>query len=874
MPGHFTHMYTARRVADLLADPHTTSFDQAGTALGAVADGRSPAECARIMREWERFTAIGAVGPDLFFFCQDYSSGPLAVAPYQDDLLMLAMATWYWVDAAKEDDYEPLLILLAEVNGTFAEIARVLIKLKKLWDEFVKAWNATIGPFVDAAVTALDDLTGGLVEEFTTALTNLADGLVQLAEQELVTFADIFSWFSLKMRQGWDEQAFLWSDMLHYRRTSQMAANLLAEAQRQHRDGGSDEQYEQFLAYILGWVCHIGTDVVAHAFVNEQCGGPFRTHYQRHHLIENHIDAHNYREAGVGGALPTDPMAANQTYPDVDGSALVFSVALDDKHPKGWQRPATLPKDPADRKKALDVDGELPDWLADGIVRALIATYHDTAPVHTEPANLGGGPFQNGIGGFHGALQDLLDKAGITIDRPLGELIDDIAPTPDFEVPAGYPLPWEVKVCYRFLISFYKLSFNQGFDLKKPKVPDVVIWPPASDFTDLASAPDFSGPSTGDPVQDVCNAFKSLFDWIKKEVEAAIQLAGDLVKMLASPFTYPARAGLHELAMIGWNIATNAHEILAHTGFVYPHGERLDAMGELEVPNEIDVPLITLGQTLDSAFTQALADAKDPFGNLDLGTDGLGTPRDPLTSFPYLPVREVQDAAHKPNEFHRPWAFPALSRRSGGGLVPTPLERWDVDAEMDRLGQSDAKPQVRRNLGASFGLTVPGPYPAGTRPEDIFRRTHSGDGQQRAVYEAAYSPVHTDLLNVDLLLNQRQGQHNPLGDPVPFSAYLIGRILSDGGYSVDFNLDADRGYGYLCWDWNRAGKDFGSNARHQQYPLPDIAPEGSSTADGGVDWPGAEPDHEQVPIRLHYIDRQAPPSDGGTHTHGPLGGPR
>ena len=145
MPGHFTHMYTARRVADLLADPHTTSFVQAGTALGAVADGRSPAECARIMREWERFTAIGAVGPDLFFFCQDYSSGPLAVAPYQDDLLMLAMATWYWVDAAKEDDYEPLLILLAEVNGTFAEIARVLIKLKKLWDEFVKAWNATIG---------------------------------------------------------------------------------------------------------------------------------------------------------------------------------------------------------------------------------------------------------------------------------------------------------------------------------------------------------------------------------------------------------------------------------------------------------------------------------------------------------------------------------------------------------------------------------------------------------------------------------------------------------------------------------------------------------------------------------------------------------
>ena len=36
-------------------------------------------------------------------------------------------------------------------------------------------------------------------------------------------------------------------------------------------------------------------------------------------------------------------------------------------------------------------------------------------------------------------------------------------------MPPGYPLPWEVKLCYRFMISFYKLSFNDGFDLKKPR---------------------------------------------------------------------------------------------------------------------------------------------------------------------------------------------------------------------------------------------------------------------------------------------------------------------------------------------------------------------------------------------------------------------
>ena len=31
MPAHFTHIHTVRRVADLLTNPETTSFDVAGT---------------------------------------------------------------------------------------------------------------------------------------------------------------------------------------------------------------------------------------------------------------------------------------------------------------------------------------------------------------------------------------------------------------------------------------------------------------------------------------------------------------------------------------------------------------------------------------------------------------------------------------------------------------------------------------------------------------------------------------------------------------------------------------------------------------------------------------------------------------------------
>ena len=108
-------------------------------------------------------------------------------------------------------------------------------------------------------------------------LDELVTAIKQVAEEELITFADLFSWFSLKMRGGYDEQSFLWSDMLHYRKTTTMARNLFLEAQRQFDEDGDQDKLEQFQAFALGWVAHLGTDTIDHSFVNEQSGGPFRT---------------------------------------------------------------------------------------------------------------------------------------------------------------------------------------------------------------------------------------------------------------------------------------------------------------------------------------------------------------------------------------------------------------------------------------------------------------------------------------------------------------------------------------------------------------------------------------------------------------------
>ena len=86
------------------------------------------------------------------------------------------------------------------------------------------------------------------------------------------------------------------------------------------------DQSEQFLAFSMGYMSHLATDTVAHSFVNEQCGGPYRNHPQRHHLIENHIDSFNYVQTGPGGRLTPDPFGVTNEYPSVSLSALWFAI--------------------------------------------------------------------------------------------------------------------------------------------------------------------------------------------------------------------------------------------------------------------------------------------------------------------------------------------------------------------------------------------------------------------------------------------------------------------------------------------------------------------------------------------------------------------
>jgi hypothetical protein len=153
----------------------------------------------------------------------------------------------------------------------------------------------------------------------------------------------------------------------------------------------------------------------------------------------------------------------------------------------------------------------------------------------------------------------------------------------------------------------------------------------------------------------------------------------------------------------------------------------------------------------------------------------------------------------------------------------------------------------------------------GTQPDVFFRLDGVVDPQVRGAYELAQTPRDTDLLNIQHLA-QADLRFSPLGDPVPFSAHLIAQLANDTGYSTQFNLDSDRAFAYLTWDWIRQDpKTPGSTATgilNLTYQKPVEQPEGDE--DPGADplnplasanWGQGKPNR---PLLLKYKDPPTP----------------
>ena len=96
-----------------------------------------------------------------------------------------------------------------------------------------------------------------------------AGGISSLSHQ-------FFQMFVPGLQKNEKEKDWYWFDMLHYRQTGNFAYNLVKSA---------TSNREKALAF--GYLSHIATDVVGHAYVNQIVGTAYRLNVHRHVTAEN-----------------------------------------------------------------------------------------------------------------------------------------------------------------------------------------------------------------------------------------------------------------------------------------------------------------------------------------------------------------------------------------------------------------------------------------------------------------------------------------------------------------------------------------------------------------------------------------------------------
>jgi hypothetical protein len=709
MPGSMVHISVMRAVAKRLA---TEGYaPQKSDRIDPGWKGADVKRLGEIMQERSNFAALGAIGPDLFFFLPDF----------------------------RDTKIGPVDIPLSSVLANFVHY---LLKLYDAVDPYVTKWEKYLGPISEDTQEEISRLTGGLSEVVGDVAGELSGILITALEDLATQNWDLFTFFSMGHNKGWDEQAFLWSDMLHYRRTGQFGRALWRSASAIDDQG----QREKAQAYALGYMTHVGADVTGHAFVNAIAGGPFRLHWQRHHLVENHMDSFWYLRD------PNRPGSSTQ-YPQFTESALYYDVAFDESDGSTVPRPGyptghTL-RENWERRRLLDIDSTLAEPIATLLHDAIKDVF-----------------YSNGV---HPRI--LREEDG----RPTVELIEET---------------------YRLLFSFLKLTTVDGFSHEPPAPPDVfpnLQFPTPSDPQESAPGSD-SGDSNW--FDDLLDFLLSIINVLAYILEVAVYLATLPWAVLADLATYPIRIGLYySLELPLYHLLKAFRSALVMTGYFMP------------MDDEISLGLVTVGLPDAAVFQIVMADVGDVFP----ASSQDAVDKAPFADRLYPHLFATESDGRTPAEFHSPWLYPAGQ--------PTESEG-----------------------------TIAGPYPRRANPSILFQPVAT-DAAVRDQLETSPSPQWVDQ-NARALL--RADTH--LGDATSFSAYQIWLHTRSPQTThdkevpyVDWNLDADRGYGYKSWDWNRARNAHEQHAdpNGNSYPPPCTWPPQVLPEDGSYD--------RSKPLKLHWV---------------------
>ncbi|MDR6970222.1 hypothetical protein [Leifsonia shinshuensis] len=725
MPGWYVHMEVAHQTAERLRAGQVPP--------GWGVDSAEAQRVGELCHTWRNYLALGALGPDLFYMLPDFA-GTKGVVIRQ--VIQWVIDVWDVVD-----------------------------------EEFVAKWEKWIDPISTNNSQLASQLTGGLSAQLGQIVDELTSAVMTAFKGLLATMGDWFGVLTSGAPQGYGNADFYWADTFHYRRTYQFAHVLYRQASDALAAATTDDERhdaEARVAFAVGWMTHCGTDVTGHAFTNAKTGGPYRDHWQRHHLVESHIDSQNY-DAGNSGPL----------YGEFGLSALHFRVAFVHRGDAPYAGRADGPRfdyftgfpaydtsqgpnGAAHRRAHFDQDTEgLPDHLVQALTDAMALVHPDGPRILSQ-------------------------------DPPYSET--DAQGHPD-----GRPNADAMAQMWTIVYGYLKITCKDGLSPQAPEPPDV--------FTDhsFPTPPGGGGSgvsdSNGADVDDddsftLLDLLLALFAWAVYLAQVALWLATILPGLILDPLTFPAREALYYgLVVPLWNLYLLARRALVMSGFLMPK------------PDEIDGGLVTLGAASGSfSIASALDDPTgvgvqamvitEPSGRLHSGASfGIdrGYPRNIVRDDPDdvsdIDITSALGLTHrlpyagdstefKPSEWVAPWRYPLVNQAGDG--VP----------------REDAATHV-------------GPYLV-MQDSRLLLSALAGSDEARQRLSDAGSPGKTFSELEDLL---PQDKH--LGGPIDYSTYLVTIMAGEPGDEFpqsDFNLDSDRGYAWHCWDFDRHG--LGRDAAH------------------------------------------------------------
>lgn len=727
MPGWYVHLEAARVVADRLS--------RGDIPPGLAFRPGDAQKYGNLGRKWRNFLAIGALGPDLFYLLPDFEPPNANV--------LLTVTKW------------------------------ILDEWEQVDELFVGPWEDWMGPIGanDADLTA--QLTGGLSNQLAQSLDEISSTMLNVHVSLLSRLKDWFGILTSGVPKGYDDSGFYWSDMFHYRRTYDFAQALwrIAQEHQQAADrleaglaaGGrvptADEQAqignaraaaESELAFALGWMTHCATDVTGHPFTNAKCGGPYRLHWQRHHLVENHMDAATYDQNHHGDAL----------YGELGTSALHFRIAFRTREDAPYDGCHFAPaydyfsgfpayplgktaSDDEKRSRFFDMDpGKLPEHLVTLIDAAMADVYGDDPKVLMEaPA------FSDGGSG-----------------RPNADALN---------------VMWEIAFRYLRHVS------SDGLHPSRPEPPPIVSEHPFPTPPRGALPAEDDGRG-GDPSEDTSPSGKpfNVFDvaigvlaWIRYIAQVVEWLITVVPSLVLDPLTFPAREFIYYTILAPlYSLYMASRKLLVLEGFLLPK------------PEEIEPGLTTLGVQPGSMRLSLADDLRDPTG-FSLRMVDFDEPSGRADAHQ---SREVDGAF--PRQLMKD-SYPVLNQiLSGIGLA---IQRGDPEpSHWVMPWRYPDRNLAGERIGWESHLTHAGPWVQGTSAPDLFAQADTNLDAARQ-FEQATTPGETAEACEALFPHDRH-----LGHPVDYSLYLIWKLTA-GAAVPSFNLDADRGYGYHCWDWDR-----------------------------------------------------------------------